>query len=679
MSAGGIRVVMSEASAVVRPARQLPSAVIPFACCPAYLHARDWRAGGKILKNDNSTFAFVTEPNVGWVRMLIAIPSSAEGSGHLLFHFLPGSEIPADLSVGIGSFDERGSFAVSHRYKLTKPVVPSNNHPVGFTLPEGVLRSLRENLPPSGTLFAFLELHGKCKINLRSIEVIFGRLDQHGVPLRLSSLAIFKDLSDLNDKLPNVTKPGLVQWLLKEAAIAVRLECFETAKGILQQLGDGDDLTGDHLKLFLKIYTEVAIAEGRVEDVRAVLTKHLEVVAADDELWTGYSTCFPATEEFFQEFGRLPSGKLNRFFLSRLPPAKPLLLAKAVAATKTAEADWLLLASQLRTSVPSAYLSYWNKYLQSQNLAPLSSVDLSAENVLSSLSFAEHPQVTDGPLVSVLMSAHNSEKTIDYAVRSIVGQSYRNLELLICDDASTDSTAKLLAQWQGHPQVRLFRSSANQGTYNVRNCLIQNARGKYLTFQDSDDFAHPQRLERQLAAIATSGGPVVIGRWIRVRPDGEVVFFRDQQCIRMSVVSIFAETDFFRREQYRSVACAADTEFLENVRVHSGPHSVFQMPQSVIFGLWSDQSMTRQSGLEASEDGYRSVARRAYAEIAARQRMLGKAIVQDATVEDVLRIAGIARKAAGVVDWRAHEVAAKLRPAAKKPAARSRARSGARG
>jgi glycosyltransferase involved in cell wall biosynthesis len=313
----------------------------------------------------------------------------------------------------------------------------------------------------------------------------------------------------------------------------------------------------------------------------------------------------------------------------------------------------IFVAETMRTLSQNSYKLWWNKYLDQQGLSSISAIDLTSKNVLSTIKFSRPSGITKGEneKISIIMSAYNSGSTAAYSIRSILEQTHENVEILICDDCSADNTLSEILRWKLPNRVRIFRSIANQGPYNIRNALIKEAEGEYITFQDADDFAHPERLERQLDRLKKSAAHSVIGRWVRLRPTGEVVFFRDHRCLRMSVVSIMARASLFRDQgPYRSVVCGADSEFLERLRVRFGKDALEEIDLPLIFGLWSEQSLTRSDGLEATEDGYRSKARRDYAEVAARQRLLGTSIIPDQEVERVNRVNGIFREFAGVVE-----------------------------
>lgn len=108
--------------------------------------------------------------------------------------------------------------------------------------------------------------------------------------------------------------------------------------------------------------------------------------------------------------------------------------------------------------------------------------------------------VVDG-LVSVVMPAYDRAATIGPAVRSVLAQTYGNLELLVVDDGSRDGTAEVVEELAaGDPRLRLIRLPANEGRSAARNRGIDEARGEFVTFIDSDDLYAPGRLERLVAA-----------------------------------------------------------------------------------------------------------------------------------------------------------------------------------
>lgn len=102
--------------------------------------------------------------------------------------------------------------------------------------------------------------------------------------------------------------------------------------------------------------------------------------------------------------------------------------------------------------------------------------------------------MTMAPLISVLMPCYNSEQYLEEAILSIINQSYDNWELLICNDASTDNSLKILQKYKSD-KIKIFENKYNLGYLKTCNFLFSKAIGDYITFQDSDDYSDIKRLQ----------------------------------------------------------------------------------------------------------------------------------------------------------------------------------------
>jgi glycosyltransferase involved in cell wall biosynthesis len=100
--------------------------------------------------------------------------------------------------------------------------------------------------------------------------------------------------------------------------------------------------------------------------------------------------------------------------------------------------------------------------------------------------------------VTILMCAYNAEKYISTAINSIINQSFSEWELLIADDCSTDNTYKLAKEFEKtDPRIKVFKHEKNIGYLLNTNFIWEKAKGKYITFQDADDWSSPERMEKQ--------------------------------------------------------------------------------------------------------------------------------------------------------------------------------------
>jgi glycosyltransferase involved in cell wall biosynthesis len=116
------------------------------------------------------------------------------------------------------------------------------------------------------------------------------------------------------------------------------------------------------------------------------------------------------------------------------------------------------------------------------------------------------------PLVSVVMAARNAELYLIPAVESILEQTYRDLELIVIDDASTDGTWKLLKQLaRSDDRVRLLRNERCLRQVVSLNRGILAARGRHVAIMDSDDIAATERIEKQVAYLEQNPQVGVVG------------------------------------------------------------------------------------------------------------------------------------------------------------------------
>lgn len=110
-------------------------------------------------------------------------------------------------------------------------------------------------------------------------------------------------------------------------------------------------------------------------------------------------------------------------------------------------------------------------------------------------------------MVSVIIPTHDRARLLARAMRSVLAQSYRDIELIVVDDASTDDTERLVANFDD-PRVRYIRHDSKLGAAAARNTGIRAARGSFIAFQDSDDEWLLEKLEKQMRALAASGPEV---------------------------------------------------------------------------------------------------------------------------------------------------------------------------
>lgn len=124
------------------------------------------------------------------------------------------------------------------------------------------------------------------------------------------------------------------------------------------------------------------------------------------------------------------------------------------------------------------------------------------------------------PAISVVMPAYNAAGFIQTAIESILAQTCRDFELIVVDDASTDSTWEIVSRLSaGDARIKPLRNTLNSKIAKSLNRGIEAAAGKYVARMDADDWSYPDRLQKQLDFMQARPGLVLSGGTIEVCDD----------------------------------------------------------------------------------------------------------------------------------------------------------------
>lgn len=234
-----------------------------------------------------------------------------------------------------------------------------------------------------------------------------------------------------------------------------------------------------------------------------------------------------------------------------------------------------LFKANLSSECDMTWAKHTNAYLSKFNIAPLSLKEGICERFFR-ISADSGYKVDNGAKVSIIMPVYNAEKTIYQAVYSILNQTWQNIELIICDDASSDGSwyaINNLASIDG--RIKVLRNKINMGPYISKNLALRYVTGDYITGHDSDDWAHPQRIERQLTAMTDEPGVKVnLGYMLRVNQKAEFCRFAKINKIsfdgaaRLAFISAMFETATFKRMfgHWDCVRFGADSELIDRAR-----------------------------------------------------------------------------------------------------------------
>jgi len=138
------------------------------------------------------------------------------------------------------------------------------------------------------------------------------------------------------------------------------------------------------------------------------------------------------------------------------------------------------------------------------------------------------------PRVSVCLRVYNGEPYLAHAISSVLGQSYRNFELVIVDDGSTDGTPEVIASF--HDERIVLIRQENRGLTRATQRAVDEARGTYVAIMDADDIADPYRLATQVRAFEADPDLVAVGSNVTIIDEaGRAIAERRYPCDDASI------------------------------------------------------------------------------------------------------------------------------------------------
>ena len=139
------------------------------------------------------------------------------------------------------------------------------------------------------------------------------------------------------------------------------------------------------------------------------------------------------------------------------------------------------------------------------------------------------------PTISIIMPAYNAEAYIRQAIRSVQEQTFKDWELILIEDYSTDNTLSLIQDaMAADSRLRLIQNPCNLGVSRSRNAGIDQAKGKWIAFLDSDDCWAPEKLEKQLAFAKANHCPFTftgsVALWMKMGTGSPTIFRLRSAC-----------------------------------------------------------------------------------------------------------------------------------------------------
>ncbi len=199
------------------------------------------------------------------------------------------------------------------------------------------------------------------------------------------------------------------------------------------------------------------------------------------------------------------------------------------------------------------WLNLLNEYIKKYNMHPITLRNGDEAKYYRIASDVDYT-INDSTKISVIMPAFNAEKTIELAMHSILNQTWKNLELIVINDCSTDDTFALINKVASmDKRVKVIDNPCNVGAYVSKNLGLKIASGDYITGHDSDDWAHPQRLEQHYQLIQLEELPPRASntRMIRMEENGYLPIYKTSNfchdgVLRIASITCMFEVNFLR-------------------------------------------------------------------------------------------------------------------------------------
>jgi glycosyltransferase involved in cell wall biosynthesis len=197
------------------------------------------------------------------------------------------------------------------------------------------------------------------------------------------------------------------------------------------------------------------------------------------------------------------------------------------------------------------------------------------------------------PLVSIIVTAHNTEEYIEACLESLINQTYQNKEIIIVDDLSTDSTPEIIQRIaKSNRRIQSRRLNSNLGTYFAKNLGIRESRGEILFFQDSDDTSHPQRIELLTSQLLAHNKLVVRGSYSRVDPDTDEVLCVNNLYKKLGLITLGVRREVFGQMGFFNCTTkASDDEFYNRFVKFFGKAQITNNEMPLYYNTYRDNSL----------------------------------------------------------------------------------------
>ena len=287
--------------------------------------------------------------------------------------------------------------------------------------------------------------------------------------------------------------------------------------------------------------------------------------------------------------------------------AKRVLKTAFLKQKHLSQPELFLYSSNAATKMtPQKRLQYLNEFFAFHGVSSVQLKDTALPPSPLNVKIKDQLPECNGPLVSVLMTTFETGERASVAIESILQQTYKNIELIVIDDASNDDTLQIIEEWKRKDaRVRFIQLPKNVGTYVAKNIGLLQAKGEFVTCHDSDDWSHPLKIELHVQPLVKNEKLMAtISYWIRMQDDGIYYARPVHPMIRQNPSSLL-----FRREKvlneaglWDCVRTGADSEYIARLKLMYGKSKVKRIRKSLSLGSHREDSLMTSCSTGYSTD-----------------------------------------------------------------------------
>ncbi|MDR1614145.1 MAG: glycosyltransferase [Campylobacteraceae bacterium] len=302
----------------------------------------------------------------------------------------------------------------------------------------------------------------------------------------------------------------------------------------------------------------------------------------------------------------------SHFFISLLIRQGEQTKAAKLLKNMKLEGELYLLKSNISAASPKEQLHALNSFLASYDLSGVSLIDskksVSAANIkCNSLRNAACSEKM--PLVSILVTTYNTSSYIKSSLASLLSQTYKNLEIIVVDDKSTDDTLSKIKDISAHDsRIKIIANSVNTGTFAAKTLALQQASGEFIICHDSDDFAHSEWIARQVKPLLENRKLIgSVSQWIRVSDEGKYWVQKICPLSRLNRTSLlFRKSVLENTSSWDIVRTGADSEFHARLKLVFGKNAIKYIKLPLTIGAYREDSLTTSHSYGYDKNGISS-------------------------------------------------------------------------